>query len=308
MEWTDLIVTAQLAGRAQLEAATEKAWGAGYYMEDYSDLEEEVLRSTPDPIIDDDLLALPRDIVRLHLYLAPGENAAAASEKMRSALLAAGVEHTLASGSVAQEDWENAWKQYYHPIEIGTRLAVAPSWEEYRSPRVTLRMDPGMAFGTGTHETTYMCLEWLDELVRGGETLLDIGTGSGVLAVAALLLGAGQATGIDIDALSIRIAAENAARNGVQSRFIATVGDLASQTGGAYDFVCANIVAAAITRLAPDVPRLLAPGGLFIASGIIAEREAEVLAALKSAGLRVTGRKQQKEWVALLAQKESGIG
>ena len=305
MEWTDLVITAPLAGREQLEAVADETWGAGYYLEDYSDLEEEVLRSTPEPIFDEELLAQPRDIVRLHLYLAPGANAAEAAEKMRDALLAAGVGHSFTSGSIAQEDWENAWKQYYHPVEIGARLAVAPSWEAYNSPRVTLRLDPGMAFGTGTHETTFMCLEWLDELVQGGEALLDIGTGSGVLAVAALLLGAGRAEGIDIDPMSVRTAAENAARNGVQNRFTATAGDLASQSGGRFDIICANIVAAAITRLTPDIPRLLAPDGKFIASGIIAEREGEVRAALQSAGLRVTGRRQQKEWVALLAEKEN---
>ncbi|MFV0414280.1 MAG: 50S ribosomal protein L11 methyltransferase [Oscillospiraceae bacterium] len=301
MEWTDLCLTVQRpAAQIAQDIATAIA-GGGLYIEDYADLEEQVQAMAHVDLIEQELLDKPRDIVSIHLYLSPDENPAEVVALLQSRLLAAGVEHTLSTAGVQQEDWENSWKQYYHPLEIGRRLAVAPSWEAYQSSRVILRLDPGMAFGTGTHETTFLCLEVLDSLVQGGERMLDIGTGSGILAVAALLLGAKSALGIDIDAMAVRTARENAERNGVTQRFTAEAGDLAEKTSGKYDIITANIVADAIIRLAPAIPGLLAPGGTFVASGIIREREAGVLAALRQQGLQNIAPLYKNGWVALTA-------
>ena len=161
-----------------------------------------------------------------------------------------------------------------------------------------------MAFGTGTHETTSLCLETLDELVQGGERMLDIGTGSGILAIAALKLGAKEAEGVDIDPMCVRTAGENAQRNGVAERLTVLVGDLSDKASGVYDIITANIVAAAILSLAPAVPALMAPGAKFIASGIIDERRDEVLDGLKAAGLRPVQVKEKRGWVCIICEKE----
>ena len=168
-----------------------------------------------------------------------------------------------------QEDWETGWKAYYHAMDIGTRLAVVPSWEAYETDRTVITLDQGMAFGTGTHETTALCLETLDGLVKGGERVLDIGTGSGILAIAALKLGAAKAEGVDIDPMCV---AHGRRKRGPQwraERPYGTGGDLSEKATGVYDVICANIVANAIIHLVPNVPALLAKHGTFLASGVI---------------------------------------
>ena len=300
MEWTDLVVE---VAKKDSETAADILTGfsdSGLYMEDYSDLEDRVFEMAHVDMIEPELLQKPRDLVLIHLYFAPGENPAIILEKIRSLFAAAGVQNRVLLSQVEQEDWENAWKKHYHAIEMGRRLLVAPSWEDCESDRIVLRLDPGMAFGTGTHETTALCLEALDEFVHGGETMLDIGTGSGILAVAGLLLGAQTAFGIDIDPMCVKTAMENAERNGVSRRFRVKSGDLAGNVGGRYDIITANIVADAILRLAPALSGLLAPEGLFVASGILAERAGEVQDALEAAGLRRAGLRQKNDWVALL--------
>ena len=215
-----------------------------------------------------------------------------------------GIGYQLNTTGVEQEDWQNAWKKYYHAMDIGERLAIVPGWEDYRTDRIRIVMDPGMAFGTGTHETTSLCLETLDSLVKGGERVLDIGTGSGILAIAALKLGADSAEGVDIDPMCVRTAGENAARNGVADRFKVLVGDLSDKASGQYNIITANIVAAAILSLAPHVPVLMAPGARFIASGIIDERKDEVLAGLKAAGLEPVEVKEKRGWVCIICEKK----
>ena len=211
--------------------------------------------------------------------------------------------YTLDTAGVQQEDWQNAWKKYYHAMDIGSRLAIVPGWESYDTDRIRITMDPGLAFGTGTHETTALCLELLDSLVQGGERVLDVGTGSGILAIAALKLGAREADGVDIDPMCVRTAGENAERNGVDGRFRVLVGDLSDKAEGVYDIITANIVAAAILSLAPAVPALMAPGAKFICSGIIDERKDEVLAGLQASGLRPVEIKEKRGWVCILCEK-----
>lgn len=165
-------------------------------------------------LIEQELLDKSRDEVAVHLYIAPDENFAEIGELMRDRLERAEVPYRMEYTGVRQEDWETGWKAYYHAMDIGTRLAVVPSWEAYETDRAVITLDPGMAFGTGTHETTALCLETLDGLVKGGERVLDIGTGSGILAIAALKLGAAKAEGVDID----RCACARQAKRGPQWR------------------------------------------------------------------------------------------
>lgn len=304
MEWTDISITVPRRYADTAEAVATMVANGGIYIEDYADLEQQAWEIAHVDLIEQELLDKPRDVVIVHMYLAPDENPAAVLPLFRQRLDDAGVEYTLNTEGVEQEDWQNAWKQYYHAMDIGRRLAIVPGWEEYDTDRTVITMDPGMAFGTGTHETTSLCLETLDELVQGGERMLDIGTGSGILAIAALKLGAKEAEGVDIDPMCVRTAGENAQRNGVAERLTVLVGDLSDKASGVYDIITANIVAAAILSLAPAVPALMAPGAKFIASGIIDERRDEVLDGLKAAGLRPVQVKEKRGWVCIICEKE----
>lgn len=303
MEWTDIRITVPQQYAETAEAIATMVSNGGIYIEDYSDLEQQAWEIAHVDLIEQELLDKPRDIVIVHMYLAPDENPAEVLPLFRERLDAAGVPYTLDTAGVQQEDWQNAWKKYYHAMDIGSRLAIVPGWESYDTDRIRITMDPGLAFGTGTHETTALCLELLDSLVQGGERVLDVGTGSGILAIAALKLGAREADGVDIDPMCVRTAGENAERNGVADCFRVLVGDLSDKAEGVYDIITANIVAAAILSLAPAVPALMAPGAKFICSGIIDERKDEVLAGLQASGLRPVEIKEKRGWVCILCEK-----
>lgn len=209
------------------------------------------------------------------------------------------------------EDWANNWKIYYKPLEIGRRLLVCPSWEKAEDTgRIVLSLDPGMAFGTGSHHTTRMCLELLEETVKAGDSMIDLGCGSGILSIASLLLGANEATAVDIDPIAERIAYENAAMNGIgRDTYTVLVGDVLSDAAlqdklceRKYDVVAANIVASVIIELSAIVPRLIKKDGAFIMSGIIAERLEEVLEALDRNGFEVLEVRAGEDWRAILAR------
>ncbi len=304
MEWTDITITVPQKYADTAEAIATMVANGGIYIEDYSDLEQQAWEIAHVDLIEQDLLDQPRDIVKVHMYLAPDENLAEVLPLFRERLDDSGIEYTLSTTGVEQEDWQNAWKKYYHAMDIGKRLAIVPGWEEYQTDRTVITMDPGMAFGTGTHETTSLCLEVLDERVKGGERMLDIGTGSGILAIAALKLGAAEAEGVDIDPMCVRTAGENAERNGVQDRFKVLVGDLSDKASGVYNIITANIVASAILSLAPHVPALMADGAVFIASGIIDTRKDEVLEGLRAAGLDPFEIHEKRGWVCIVCRKE----
>ena len=219
--------------------------------------------------------------------------------------------------TVKETDWSEAWKQHYHPIAIGSRLMIVPAWlEPPDDGRIPIRMDPGMAFGTGTHPTTQLCLEFIDEwFAKPGRpaapAVIDVGCGSGILAVAALKLGAGRALGVDIDPLAVKVAGENAALNGVQDRFELGEGSLAEVLKGKFSLrqaplVLANILAPVLSQLLDEgLGRLLAPGGALVLSGIIDTQADGVIAAAERNGLRLVERLQSGDWVALWITDQS---
>lgn len=209
------------------------------------------------------------------------------------------------------EDWENNWKIYYKPLEIGERLLVRPSWEQAEDTgRTVLSLDPGMAFGTGSHHTTRMCLEFLEKTVKDGDDMIDLGCGSGILSIGALLLGAKEALAVDIDPIAEKIAYENAAMNDITpDEYTVLIGDVLSDTAlqdrlcaKQYDVVAANIVASVIIELTKIVPRMIKPDGRYIMSGIIGERLDEVLAALTENGFEVLEVRAGDDWRAVMAK------
>ena len=217
--------------------------------------------------------------------------------------------------TVADEDWAESWKQYYKPIEIGERLLILPSWEPIpEAPeRLGLRLDPGLAFGTGGHATTRMCLEALEKYAGPEKFVLDLGCGSGILGIGALVLGCAYCAGCDVDPKSPESAAENAALNGIgKDRYTVLTGDVLTDSAlrekieaKRYPIVTANIVASVIIALAPYAAKLLEEGGKFITSGIIDTREDEVAAALTAAGLNILEIRRGGDWRAILAEKRT---
>lgn len=218
---------------------------------------------------------------------------------------------TVETAACRDEDWENSWKQYYQPLPIGEKLLVVPQWLHPENPegRIEVRLDPGMIFGTGAHASTQMCMKALEQCIHGGERVIDLGSGSGILSFTALLLGAATATGVDIDPKAEDIARENAAMNGLDgTRFTAVTGNVIDDRArmeelaeGGYDVVLANIVADVIIPLAPVVPHFLRKGGVFLCSGVLNVRLDEVKAALEAAGLTITGCNQMDDWCQLSA-------
>lgn len=268
--------------------------------------------------VDDALAKKMQGVSQIRLYLADGPDAMEqiAMLKQQLALLRA-QNPSVEFGSldvklenVKDEDWENNWKQYYKPLAIGEKLLVVPEWLHPENPegRIEVLLDPGMIFGTGAHASTQMCMIELEHAIQGGERVLDLGSGSGILSITALLLGAAHATGVDIDPKAEGIARQNAAINALHAdRFTAVTGDVIAdkammeRLGSGYDIVLANIVADVIIPLAPVVPNFLKPDSVFICSGILETRLTEVQAALEHAGMQILVAHQQDDWCQISA-------
>lgn len=288
----------------------------GVQIEDAEDFREFLEDTSPHwDYVEEDLLRLKEAETRVIFYLPENAQGGEAYQQICAGLESLRRENpavdlgrlAVETASVSEEDWSTAWKKYYHPLHIGERLAVVPCWEEYTPApgEVVVTLDPGMAFGTGTHETTRLCMELLERQVTPGCTLLDVGTGSGILAITGLLLGAGHAAGVDIDQLAVKIAGENAELNRVRDRLELHCGDLTDQVSGTFDIICANIVADVILRLAGTVSQFMRPrtardpGSVLLCSGIIEERCGEVEAGLREAGLTVDEVRTENGWAAI---------
>jgi len=279
----------------------------GIYIEDYRDMEQEVRSITHMQLIDETLLSRDRDTGIVHIYLPPHEHTpperqAEAIAFLRERYTAAGIAHEISDTLCKNEDWENNWKAYFHPLKVGGRLLIQPVWEEPADPegRAVLLLEPGLAFGSGSHATTRLCMELLEQYTAPGCKVLDIGCGSGILAIAAVKLGACYALGVDIDPLAVTNARENAERNSLTKQQAAFVpGDLAACVEGVYEVVVSNIVADAILSLKSQVGQHMAPGGVWICSGIIDTRADEVITVCEDAGFQLACRKDEDGWVCL---------
>ena len=306
MDWTEIKIKIPTAFTEQASAIANMAVPYGIYIEDYSDLEQGAWEIAHIDLIDEDLLASDRNNSVIHIYISNDSNITESTGYLTEHLKNSGIPFEICKDEISELEWENNWKQFFKCTEIGKRLCIRPSWEKYNNKenRKVLSIDPGAAFGTGTHSTTSMCLKILDDTVKGGETLLDIGSGSGILSIAAVLLGVQKSTGVDIDPVAVKVAKENAELNGISDKTEYLVGDLNDKIHDTYDIVVANIVADVIIALCKDVKKLMNKNGKFICSGIIDIRENDVKKALEENGIKIIREERDNNWVAFLCEKQ----
>jgi ribosomal protein L11 methyltransferase len=318
MQYCEVSITTSTQGAEAVCAALFDLGIGGLSIEDPADLQELMARPDSWDYIDENLLNKDQESVIIRAYLPENEQGRETLIALRQSISRLrdrdyGLDFgalEIAVRTLSNSDWENEWKKHYRPFPVGEKLYIAPQWIDVEPPpeRVNLRLDPGLAFGTGMHHSTQLCLRLLELTVKEGGSLLDIGCGSGILSIAALLLGADRAVGVDIDQVAARVAAENGALNNLHppklqflTANILQNPDLCRQLGQ-FDILVANIVADVIISLAPMVLNLIKPNGYLIASGIIEERLPDVLSALDAVGLAVIREKSEQGWVAILAQ------
>ena len=305
MDWTEISITVAVSQLDQACAVVSMVSSSGLLIEDYSDLEAGTMEVAHIDLIDQELLDKDRSTANIRIYIPMEESPDEYIKFIGRQCEENGIEITIAACGVMEEDWATAWKNYYHAMELSDKLAICPSWEEYspKDGQNVVRLDPGMAFGTGTHETTRLCLEMMEEYIEPGCSMLDIGCGSGILAIAAKTLGSGRTIGIDIDPVAVRVAAENASNNRLEEiEFIN--GDLAVDVKGQFDVICANIVADVIIRLAPDLKMLMNDSGVCVLSGIIDERKEDVIWTLMESGLVPFRTVEQNGWTSIAAGRK----
>ncbi|MBO4471128.1 MAG: 50S ribosomal protein L11 methyltransferase [Clostridia bacterium] len=311
MEWIELIVHTTTAGSEPVSDILMESGASGTMIEDKADI--------PDPskphgiweIIDPKLLdTMPEDVL-VHAWFENNAGLPARIEKIRNSLAALSFSCEDAGSlqldtvSVNDESWKDTWKKYYKPFYAGRHLLIKPTWEpcEPRPGDLVIEIDPGMAFGSGTHETTGMCLSLLEEIIRGGEEIIDVGTGSGILAIGAALLGAGHVLAVDIDPDAVKVADENVRHNHVDNIVSVQQGNLLDRVDDVCDICVANIISDVIISFAAPLKEHIRPGGLFLCSGIVSVRADEVAEALTGAGYEILRRETKGEWTAFLSRR-----
>ena len=304
--WTEIAVTVDTKDIDAAGDIANMVVPYGIYIEDYSALEEETMEIAHIDLIEESLLEKDRTKGIIHIYINPDENPLESTSFIKERLDALGIEHEITISDCKVEDWQNNWKQYFHPMPIGKKLLIRPVWEDNydAGDRKVLDIEPGLAFGSGSHPTTQLCLETLEKYVDENSTVLDIGCGSGILSIATLLLGAKSAFGVDIDELAVKTAKENALQNGFgEDRFTAVQGDLSDKVSGKFNVVVANIVADIVMQFNTQVGEFLTDDGVYITGGIIESRDDEVLYSFAQNGFEVMERLENNGWLVFALKK-----
>ncbi len=305
-EWTQIRVTVPLSELDDLVAMMSMI-NNNLMIEDYSDIDTN-LKTCYGDLIDEKILQADKTVAAVSVYIPSDRSYTDDLSFIRTRLAELGLHGEVEVVGVNEEDWANSWKQYYKPIKIGDKIVICPAWEDYTPAEgeLVVRMDPGMAFGTGTHETTRLVIRLLETYTQPGCRMLDVGTGTGILAICAKRLGADMCRAYDIDPTAVRVARENIADSGLPN-ITCDQSDLLKQVsldGGAYDLVCANIVADIIIRMTPDVGQYMKDDGILLASGIIDERCEDVIASFEAHGFEVVERLNDNGWCGLAVKKK----
>jgi ribosomal protein L11 methyltransferase len=301
--WTKLTTKGKVSDLDTISAVVSML-DNGLMIEDYSDFS---FNGMYGELVDETILNADKDSVAVSIFVPEEKPIAEFRAFLQDRFRALALETEISAEGVSEDDWAENWKKYYKPISLG-RVTVVPAWEEYapKEGEIIVRMDPGMAFGTGTHETTRLVMRILQDVVKGGERVLDVGTGSGILSICASKLGAKDIYAYDIDPVAVRVAKENALADGCNNITVG-VSDLLKDVDRRepYGICVANIVADIILRMLPDIGALLLPGAPLILSGIIAPRKEDVIAAAAAVGFRVEREETENDWVALLVRRKA---
>ena len=315
MEWTEIIMKVPSAQLEQAADMAQMAVDGGIYVEDYSHLEEEAREIAHIDLIDEELLAKDREHGLVHLYISPEENPKEALAFLRERCAGEGIDCEFSVESCAEEDWINNWKQYFHQFYVDDILII-PSWEDVKpsdEDKMVIHIDPGTAFGTGMHETTQLCIRQIRKYTTETTKILDVGCGSGILGMLALKFGAEYSVGTDLDPCAIDATYENMENNGIsKDKYEVMIGNIINDKEvqdkvgyECYDIVAANILAPVLVELTPVIVNQLKPGGIYITSGIIDDKEEMVKEAVAKAGLELLDVTYQGEWVCVTARKNA---
>ena len=299
--WTKITVTGNVKDLDGIVAVMSML-DNGLMIEDYSDFS---LNGMYGELVDESILNADRSTVKVSLFVPEERSPIEYKEFLETRLPALNINGEISLEGMNEDDWAESWKQYYKPVPLG-KVTIVPAWEKYEAKdgEVIIRMDPGMAFGTGTHETTRLVIRFMQDELRGGERLLDVGTGSGILSICASKLGAKSCNAYDIDPVAVKVARENAIADGCDNITVG-VSDLlrgVDLSEGKYDFCVANIVADIIIRMLPDIKDYVKAGAPLILSGIIGERAAEVREAVIRNGFTVEKEINENDWVGMLVR------
>lgn len=303
--WTQIKVTVPLRELDALVAVMSMI-NNNLMIEDYSDIDTN-LKTCYGDLIDEKILNANKDIASVSVFVPSDRSYVDDLAYIRQRIAELSLHAEVELVGVNEEDWANSWKQYYKPVKIGEKIVICPAWERYTPAEgeIVVRMDPGMAFGTGTHETTRLVIRLLEKYTKAGCRMLDVGTGTGILAICASRLGAALCRAYDIDPTAVRVARENVKDSGLQN-VTCDQSDLLKQVsleGGQYDLVCANIVADIIIRMTPDVGKYMKDDAVLLASGIIAERCDDVVACFEANGFKVVEKLTDNDWCGLAVMK-----
>ena len=302
-EWTQIKVTVKLE---ELDDAVAVMNMVSNYLqiEDYSDID---LKTCYGDLIDEAILNADKTIASVSVYLPADSGVADTVVFLKTRFAELSINAEISVSGVNEEDWANSWKEYYKPIKIGEKIVIVPAWEKYsaKDGEIIVRMDPGMAFGTGTHETTRLVIKFLEKYIKKGMRVADVGCGSGILAICASKLGAGECKAYDIDPVAVKVANENIKDSGLDN-VTCDVSDLLKQVdrSAPYNVICANIVADIIIRMMPDVGELMDENSVILASGIIVERSEDVINAFDDNGFKIVERIDENGWCALAVMKK----
>lgn len=311
LKWSELCIHTTNEAVEPISNILHEAGASGVVIEDAEDLLKE--RSTElGEMYELDPKDYPEEGVMLKAYLPMnsflGETVAQIKQAINN-LLVYNIDlglNQITLSEVNEEEWATAWKKYYKPVKISEKITITPTWEDYSpvsSDEIIIELDPGMAFGTGTHPTTVLSIQALEKYVQPGQTIIDVGTGSGVLSIAGALLGANQIYAYDLDEVAVKSAKINSKLNKVDDRIVCKQNNLLTNVTHQPDIIVANILAEIILRFVTEAYQILKPGGIFITSGIIQAKKQSVKDALTEAGFEILEVNQMEDWASIMARK-----